>query len=77
MINVPALKSLQPGADGLDRHPALKTVGGIGRKQETAVSGYGAPQETPQGRATLQSRLFAGEISKALLQRRIASCVQR
>jgi hypothetical protein len=39
MIKVPALESVQAGADGLDRHPALKAVRRVGRPEETAVSG--------------------------------------
>jgi hypothetical protein len=52
-ISTPALKSLQPGANGLNRRPAVKTVGGAGREQETAVSGGGPAQETPEGHAAL------------------------
>ena len=63
MINVPALELVQAGADGLDRHPAMKAVGGVGRKQETAVSGQGAPQEAPEGHAALESSLLAGKVT--------------
>jgi hypothetical protein len=67
MIKVPALESVQAGADGLDRHPALKAVGGAGRKQEAAVSGQGAPQEAPEGHAGFQSGQLAGEVAEASL----------
>jgi hypothetical protein len=67
MINVPALELVQAGADGLDRYPAMKAVGRVGRVQEAAVSSYGAPQKAPQGHAALQAGLFAGEVSEALL----------
>jgi hypothetical protein len=45
----------------------VKAVGGIGRKQEAAVSGYGAPQKAPEGHAALESGQFTGEIAEALL----------
>jgi hypothetical protein len=35
----PALELVQPRADGLNRHPALKAVRRVGRPEETAVSG--------------------------------------
>ena len=66
MIRSPALKSLQPGADGLKSRPALKAVGGIGREQEAAVSGHGAPQKAPEGHAAFESGLLAGEVPEAL-----------
>jgi hypothetical protein len=66
-ISSPAFEPVQPRADGLDRRPAVKTLGGIGRAQEAAVSGRGPPQETPEGRAGLESGQLADEVSEALL----------
>jgi hypothetical protein len=51
MTRSPTLELVQPRADGLKDHPALKAVGGVVRQQEAAVSGRGAAQETPKGRA--------------------------
>jgi hypothetical protein len=45
----------------------MKAVGGIGREQEAAVSGYRAPQKAPEGRAGFQSGQLAGEVAEALL----------
>jgi hypothetical protein len=50
----------------------MKTVGGVGREQEAAVSKRGAPQKAPQGRAALQPDLLAGEVPEALLQPLVA-----
>ena len=72
MTPSPAFEPVQPRADGLNRRPAVKAVGRVGRKQEAAVSGQGAPQEAPDGRAGLQSVLLAGEVPQALLDPRIA-----
>jgi hypothetical protein len=41
-------------------------MGGVGRKQEAAVSGCGPAQEMPEGQADLQSGLLAGEVTEAL-----------
>jgi hypothetical protein len=67
MTNAPMLEPVQARADGLKDHPALKAVGGVGREQEAAVSGYGAPQKAPEGHAALESGQLAGEVSEALL----------
>jgi hypothetical protein len=47
----PTLELVQPRADGLKNHPALKAVGGVGREQEAAVSDSGSAEEAPEGRA--------------------------
>jgi hypothetical protein len=67
VIRSPALKSLQPGADGLNGRPSVKAVGGFVGQQEAAVSGQCPAQETPEGRAGFQSGLLAGEVAEALL----------
>jgi hypothetical protein len=66
MTSFSALELVQPRADGLNRRPAVKAVGGVGRKQEPAVSGHGPPQKAPEGHAALQSGLLADEVTKAL-----------
>ena len=48
MTRFPVFELVQPGADGLKDHPALKTVGGVGREQEAAVSGQKAPTKIPE-----------------------------
>ena len=45
----------------------MKAVGGVGREQEAAVSGHGAPQKAPEGRVGFQSGMLAGEVPEALL----------
>jgi hypothetical protein len=72
MTGFPALEPVQPCADGLKDHPALKAVGGVGREQEAAVSGQRPSQETPEAYITLQPGLLAGEVLEALLQPPIA-----
>ena len=67
MANCPAFKSVQPGADGVNRRPAVEPVRRVGREQEAAVGGRGPAQETPEGRAGLQSGLFVGEVTKTSL----------
>ena len=64
---LPAFEPVQPRADGLKDHPALKAVGGVVRQQEAAVSARGAVQETPEGHAALQPGQLAGEVADALL----------
>jgi hypothetical protein len=45
----------------------VEAVCRVGRKQEAAVSGYGAPQKAPEGHAALQAGLLAHKVSQALL----------
>ena len=66
MTRPPAFELVQPRADGLKDHPALKAVGGVGCKQEAAVSGHSPALETPEKHAALQPGLLAGEITEAL-----------
>jgi hypothetical protein len=62
MPTSPALEPVQPRADALNGRPAVKAVGRVGREQEAAVSGDGAPQEAPEGRVALQPGLLADEV---------------
>ena len=64
---LPALELFQTGADGLDRRPAVKTVGRVSGGLKPAVSGHGPAQETPEGHAAFESGQLAGEVAEALL----------
>jgi hypothetical protein len=76
MATFPALEVVQARADGLKGRPALKAVGGVGRKQETAVSGHGPAQKAPEGHAALQPGLLTREIPEALLDPPVASSLR-
>ena len=54
MLSTPALKSLQPRADGVKGRPAVKTVGGVSREQEPAVSGHGPRKKRRKGGPALR-----------------------
>ena len=59
MTRFPVFELAQPGADGANRHPAVKAVGGVGREQEAAVSGQCPAQQTPERRVAVRG-LLAG-----------------